>query len=68
MTRRYQLTLTLKEATLESLKHINNQISDGLLDAESGHERADQVLINIFKTIGWNEIVEEYQKVPKWYS
>lgn len=37
-------------------------------DVESAHCDADQVLCDLLKFLGYDKIVEEYEKVPKWYA
>lgn len=37
-------------------------------DTESAHAEADEVLCALLKALGYTKIVEEYDKVPKWYA
>ena len=37
-------------------------------DAESAHADADDVLCDLLKALGYNRVVEEYDKVKKWYA
>lgn len=38
------------------------------LDNESDHEYADEILCELLKDLGYKELVEVYEKLPKWYS
>jgi hypothetical protein len=38
-------------------------------DTESAHSQADEVLLEILKHEGgYDEIIEAYENVPKWYA
>lgn len=37
-------------------------------DIESAHEDADNVLCDLLKDLGYDKVVEEYNKVEKWYA
>ena len=37
-------------------------------DIESAHADADDVLCDLFLKLGYTKIVEEYNKVSKWYA
>jgi hypothetical protein len=37
-------------------------------DTESNHLNADEILIELIKSIGLHKVVEEYHKVNKWYA
>lgn len=37
-------------------------------DIEEAHANADGTLCNLLKDLGYESIVEEYHKVPKWYA
>lgn len=37
-------------------------------DIEAAHADADQVLCDLLKALGYKMIVEEYDKVEKWYA
>lgn len=37
-------------------------------DTESAHVDADQVLCDLLKALGYKQVVEEYDKVEKWYA
>lgn len=38
------------------------------LDPETAHIRADDVLCDLLTRLGYQEVVEEYRKISKWYS
>ena len=37
-------------------------------DVEAIHQQADDVLCELLKALGYEDVVEEWRKVPKWYS
>jgi hypothetical protein len=37
-------------------------------DAEAAHTKADKVLCNLLKALGYTETVEEFEKLDKWYA
>lgn len=37
-------------------------------DIETRHMLADEVLCELLKQLGYQEVVEEYEKLPKWYA
>ena len=39
-----------------------------ICDTESAHADADDVLCDLLKALGYNRVVEEYDKVKKWYA
>ena len=51
---------------LKRLKELEGSIQSGY--PEYDHPEADAILCNILKDLGFKEIVEAYEKVPKWYS
>lgn len=42
--------------------------AQGNCDVESAHDDADKVLCDLLEALGFKEIVEEYNKVEKWYA
>lgn len=37
-------------------------------DTEIQHSFADKILMDFLNSLGYKKIVEEYKKIPKWYS
>ena len=37
-------------------------------DYEEAHVEADNILCDLLESLGFNRMVEEYWKVPKWYA
>ena len=37
-------------------------------DTEAAHDHADDVLCKLLTTLGFTDVVEEYNKVDKWYA
>ena len=59
-----ELTKKQKE---KYLKQLQKQLYNG--DTEEAHEEADDILINILRDIGeFDEIIEAYTKINKWYA
>ena len=42
--------------------------SDPDYDEELAHPDADAVLCDLLKELGFEDVVELYEKVPKWYA
>jgi len=38
------------------------------LDTECAHIKADNILCDLLKDIGFGEVVIEYEKINKWYD
>lgn len=38
------------------------------MDTESGHEVGDSVLTALLTQLGYVEVVEEYEKIKKWFA
>lgn len=36
--------------------------------AETAHVTADRVLCDLLRELGYGNVVEEYEKIDKWYS
>lgn len=52
-----------REEALEELKELEDSG-----DPESSHGRADDVLCDLLKSLGYTDVVEAYESVPKWYA
>ncbi len=52
-----------KEEAIELLKA--EQIN---IDVEVAHIRADDILCKLLTELGYSEVVEEFEKVRKWYA
>ena len=37
-------------------------------DVESAHADADQALCDLLEALGYKKVIEEYNKVEKWYA
>ena len=53
----------MRQYLINKLKELQTS-----LDTEVAHSKADDVLCAALMTLGYKDIVEEYIKVPKWYS
>lgn len=53
-----------RETAIEQLKSC--QAPDG--DEEYAHGEADKILCELLNSLGYQDVVEEWVKVPKWYA
>lgn len=37
-------------------------------DTEADHGEADDIICNLLATLGYEDVVTEWRKVPKWYA
>lgn len=56
--------MTKEEALIEMKKIVFNNDDD----IETNHIEADKILCDFLIAIGHNEIVDEYNKISKWYA
>lgn len=54
-----------KELEKEYIEKLNEWIS---ADEELAHTEADFLICELLKKLGYEKVVEEYDKVDKWYS
>jgi len=52
-----------KEEAIKELKTFQ-----GYYDAEAAHPEADDVLCELLISLGYDDVVDEYNKVSKWYA
>ena len=52
-----------KEEAIEQLKSLQNEY-----DIERAHARADDVLCELLRTLGYEEVVKEWDEIDKWYA
>lgn len=52
-----------KELALDRLRSLQ-----GNGDTEAQHSDADKVLCELLTALGYADVVEEWQRVPKWYA
>ena len=55
----------MKQYLEQKQKLVNLQ---GNTDSEAAHYEADQILLEVLLDLGLNDIVEEYEKINKWYA
>lgn len=55
-----------KELNDKYLSQLNDLISEN--DVEKKHIDADNILCELLKELGFNEIVESFNKLKKWYG
>ena len=56
----------LKKIMVKQLKVINREL--GEKDTEMAHVHADDVLCDLLIVLGYDEVVSEWEKIPKWYA
>lgn len=52
-----------REQAIEELKE-----QQGSGDWEVAHSEADDVLCKLLVALGYQDVVDEWEKVPKWYA
>ena len=57
--------IDIEKEYLEKMKEINRELQG---DPEMAHSEADDLLVKLLKELGFEKLVKEYEKVPKWYS
>ena len=55
--------MTRQEALISLESIINNQD-----DVEDDHREADQVLCELLSELGYDDVVNLYQQIEKWYA
>ena len=50
----------------EYIKKMRVQVDNG--DTEDAHVNADELLCEFLKKLGYEKLVDEYEKVDKWYA
>lgn len=55
---------------VDTCKELNEKYLSKMkaLKDESDHGEADWLLCDLLEELGYTELVEEYRKLPKWYS
>jgi hypothetical protein len=44
------------------------KIAQGNGDTEAAHSSADEVLCRLLSALGYQDVVDEWEKVDKWYA
>lgn len=52
----------LKQKYIEKMESIERK------DKEIAHLRADDLLCALLKELGYSEVVEAWERIPKWYA
>lgn len=52
-----------KEEAIKALKQWQ-----GDTDEEIAHSRADDILCDLLISLGYSGVIEEYEKITKWYA
>lgn len=59
------MNVELKNEAVDKLKFIIDETS-GML--EEDHIEADKILCDLLVALGYQEVVNEFENVPKWYA
>lgn len=57
-----------REQALSELSELPQEDWTNGSDFEAGHSRADDILCELLKDIGYEDIVEAFKKVGRWYA
>mgnify|MGYP007046703479 CR=1 FL=1 len=55
------------ELALKQLRAIK-ALQDKCRDLEADHSSADKVLCQLLRSLGYDEVVNEYELIDKWYA
>lgn len=58
-------TKELAEKYLQKMKDVRNNAD---FDTEYAHRVADQILCDLLSELGFDEVVDEYVHIYKWYA
>lgn len=61
-----KLTKRQEKLKAEFLERMHEHVKD--TDYEVAHSRADDLLCDLLKELGFKEVVDVYDKVGKWYA
>lgn len=50
----------------QAIEELKNAHANG--DTEMGHADADSILCKLLAALGYSDVVEEYEKVDKWFA
>jgi hypothetical protein len=53
------------KATVETLEEVTRTFGR---DIEGAHSMADDILCNLLVSLGYKEVVDAWEEVPKWYA
>jgi hypothetical protein len=52
----------------EAIRELNELAATGEGDIEAAHGNADGILCELLTELGYADVVEAWNKVPKWYA
>jgi len=62
--RLFSTDLNFKDEYIKKLKALQSIEND----TESAHIDADDLLLDLLKDLGYDDVVKEYEKIDKWYA
>ena len=62
--------MTPKEAEQHATNLLAQWQDDGKTpyDVETAHRQADDILVKFIRTLGYNQIADLFENIPKWYA
>jgi len=54
-----------KELSDKAIFELQNELNN---DVEGGHINGDKILCNLLKTLGFDEVVNAWDELSKWYA
>ena len=64
--KRYTMRKKKADIIKEAVEQMKECVKNG--DAEVAHVNADDILCDVLKQLGAKELVDEFNKVTKWYA
>jgi hypothetical protein len=58
----------MKYTQQKVLKELKDILNNPMRDTETDHIKADAVLCNLLKSLGYKNVVKEYEKIKKWFA
>ena len=59
----------LREAAYDAyLDKMRNAVDESRIDAETAHRNGDDILCDLLRELGFNDIVDEFELIRKWYA
>ena len=52
----------------EAIKILDRLIRKWSYDVEAAHKKADNVLVEFLRSLGYEELADTYEMIPKWYA
>ena len=53
---------------MSQIKKEMKELADGLYCTEQGHIEADKLLAELLRLLGYDELIDNYESMRKWYA